>query len=246
MRSLIRAELLKLHTTRMFWGYMAAAVGFVPVSIALAMASGTGAASLESSEGLRNVLSAASAGSLLVLLVGISLVTGEFRHNTVTTTFLVTPRRGRVLAAKLGAGAVVGVGVAVAASLLTLAVGLPWLAARNVDVSLGVDVGAPLLGGLVSTVLAAVSGVGLGALMRNQTLAITVVLVWTSVVDALLVGFLPSIGRWLPGGAASALAGTATAEGGLLPFWGAALLLAGYALAFATAGTRLVARRDIT
>ncbi len=37
-----------------------------------------------------------------------------------------------------------------------------------------------------------------------------------------------------------------TSEGGLLPLWGAALLLAGYGLAFAAAGTRLVVRREIT
>ena len=70
--------------------------------------------------------------------------------------------------------------------------------------------------------------------------------VWTSIVDALLVGFVPEIGRWLPAGAASALSGTVTAEGGLLPFWGAALLATAYGLALAAAGTRLVERRQIT
>jgi hypothetical protein len=58
--------------------------------------------------------------------------------------------------------------------------------------------------------------------------------------------FAPDVGRWLPGGAASALSGVATANGGLLPMWGAALLLTVYGLAFAAAGTRLVLQRDIT
>ena len=74
----------------------------------------------------------------------------------------------------------------------------------------------------------------------------TVVVVWTSIVEALLVGFLPEVGRWLPTGAVSSLGGTPTAEGGLLPFWGAALVLTGYGAAFALAGSRLVLRRDIT
>ena len=89
-------------------------------------------------------------------------------------------------------------------------------------------------------------GVGVGALLRNQTVAVTVALVWVLVVEGVLVGFAPAVGRWLPGGAGSALTGVATANGGLLPMWGAALLLAGYGLAFAAASTRLITRRDIT
>jgi hypothetical protein len=193
------------------------------------------------------VFSAASAGGLLLLLVGITMMAGEFRHNTATPTFLITPDRRRVIAAKLAAGSVVGVVVAAVSSLLTLAVALPWLAARDIDISLlSTDVGVPILGALIATGLAAAVGIGLGALMPNQTVAITVVIVWTSIVEALLVGFVPEIGRWLPTGAASALGGTVTAEGGLLPFWGAALLLTGYGLALAAAGTRLVTRREIT
>jgi ABC-2 type transport system permease protein len=72
------------------------------------------------------------------------------------------------------------------------------------------------------------------------------VVVWTSIVEALLVGFLPEVGRWLPGGAVNALAGTATEKGGLLPFWGAAVVLVGYGLALAVAGTRRIERREIT
>jgi len=247
MKNLIRAELLKLRTVRVFWAYVAVALAGVPVSIVLVMTGSPGAASLDSSEGLRNVMSAASSGALLVLLAGILLMAGEFRHNTATTTFLISPDRRGVVAAKLAAGSVVGIGVACLSFLLTLAIALPWLASRDVEVSIfSRDVGVVLLGSLVVTALYAVIGVGLGALMSNQTLATTVALVWAFIVESFLVGFAPEIGRWLPGGAASALSETPTAEGGLLPLWGAALLLAGYGLAFAAAGTRLVVRREIT
>jgi ABC-2 type transport system permease protein len=247
MRDLIRAELLKLRTVRVFWGYVAVALAGVPVGIALAMTTGDQVnATLDSSEGVRNVMSAASSGGLLLLLVGIWLIAGEFRHNTATTTFLTTPDRRRVIAAKLAAGGIVGVGIAALSSLLTLAIALPWLAARDVEVSLlSRDVGVPLLAAIVVTALYAVIGIGLGALLRSQTLATIAALIWAFMVESILVGFIPEIGRWLPGGAANALAGTATAEGGLLPLWGAALVLAGYGLAFAAAGTRVVLRRDI-
>ena len=85
-----------------------------------------------------------------------------------------------------------------------------------------------------------------GALLHNQIVAGTVALVWVTLVEGLLVAFEPEVGRWLPGGAGSALTGVATAEVGLLPMWGAALLFAGYGLAFAAAGTLLSMRRDVT
>jgi ABC-2 type transport system permease protein len=247
MKNLIRAELIALRTTRVFWVYVAAALAFVPISVALAITAGPTIGPLGSSAGVRNVMSSASAGGLLVLLVGISMMAGEFRHNTATTTFLISPDTRRVLVAKLAVGAIVGVCIAVLASVITLAVAPPWLESKDVDVSLfSRDVGSPLLGALIATSLAAVVGIGLGALLSNQTLAITLVIVWSVTAESLLVGFLPEVGRWLPGGASSALAGTATAEGGLLPFWGAAAVLVGYALALAAAGGRRLARREIT
>ena len=83
-------------------------------------------------------------------------------------------------------------------------------------------------------------------MVRNQTTAVAGAVVWVLVVEGLLVSFAPDVGRWLPGGAASALSGVATANGGLLPMWGAALLLTAYGLAFAAAGTRFVLQRDVT
>ena len=65
----------------------------MPVSIALSITTAGETAPLASSEGLRSVISAASAGGLLVLLIGITMMAGEFRHNTATTTFLITPVR---------------------------------------------------------------------------------------------------------------------------------------------------------
>jgi hypothetical protein len=248
MNNLIRAELLKLRTTRTFSWSVIAALAFVPVSIALAIAkvgtpSGT---SLDSAEGFRNVIAAASSGGLLVLLIGIVLMAGEFRFNTVTSTFLITPDRRRVVGAKVAASSLVGLGIAVASSLLTIAIALPWLASRHVDLaSHGSDIAIVLLGGIAATAIAGMVGVGVGALVTNQTLAVTATLIWSLLIEGMVVSFAPGLGRWLPGGAAGAMSGAATYSN-LLPVWGAALLFAGYGLAFAAAGTRAVRRRDIT
>lgn len=244
MPDLVRAELLKLRTTRMFWGNVAAALAFVPVSLALAVAGGTDP--LDSADGVRHAMPAASSGAVLLLVIGILVMAGEFRHGTATATFLISPDRRRVVAAKLAAAALVGAFLAVAAAALTLAIGLPWLSAEGVSpADYTADIVAALLGSFAATVLAAVVGVGFGALVRNQTAAITIALVWTQVVEGVLVVFLPEVGKWSPGGAASALSGVSTPNGALLPVGAAAVLLSLYGLAFAAAGASTLVRRDI-
>jgi ABC-2 type transport system permease protein len=117
MKRLIRAELLKLRTTRdLLWTAVGAPL-FVLASVALAIKSGSipGDAPLDSGAGVRSVMAAASSGSLLVLLLGITGTAGEYRHGTAVTTFLVTPDRQRTLLAKLVAAALVGLAVSAAA-----------------------------------------------------------------------------------------------------------------------------------
>lgn len=249
MRDLIHAELLKLRTTRMFYGIALAALAFVPVNLAIAIQtagqSGGGPA-LDSSEGIRYVMSVASSGLLFVLVLGILVMAGEFRHDTATSTFLVSPDRKRVVGAKLVASTLIGAGLGAAASVLTLAIALPWLAAKNVDAAvLSGDVGFVLLGAMAAMALYALVGVGVGSLLRNQTAAVVVALLWVLVVESLIVSFVPEVGRWLPGGAARALTGIAIPDDGLLPMWGGAVLFTCYGLAFAAAGIRFVMRRDV-
>jgi hypothetical protein len=178
--------------------------------------------------------------------MGILVTAGEFRHGTATSTFLISPDRRMVIGAKLAAASLIGFVVGIAASLLVLAIGLPWLAAEGVAVtSYRGEIALGLGGAIAATALAALVGVSLGALVRNQTAAITVAFIWTQVVEGVLVGFAPEIGRWFPGGAASALAGVATPNGGLLPMGAAAMLLVAYGVAFAIAGTSTLVRRDV-
>ena len=247
MRNLISAELLKLRTTRAFWAYVASIVVFVPISIALSITVGNDQNPLTTSDGIRGVFSAASSGLLMAVLLGITMSAGEFRNNTATPTFLITPDRRRVMAAKVLAGGILGVVLAAVSAVLTVAVATPWLQARNVDVNLlSADVITPIAGALLSLALGVIFGIGIGGLIHNQTIAITVIVVWTSIIETFLTGFVPEVGRWLPTGAASALGGTWTSEGGLLPFWAAALVLTGYCAAAAAAGTHLITRKDMT
>lgn len=250
MKGLVRSELLKLRTIRVTYGLLAGGVAVVAltvVAVILTAGNEEGGPPLDTTEGLRNVFGNGGSMAQLTLVLGILVVAGELRHGTITQTFLVTPARSRVVVAKVVAVAVAGLLYGAVASLVVLAIGLPWLAAKDVSAPLlGSDVLLPVLAGLVGTALYGVMGVGVGALIRNQVAAIVTALVWQSVVESAVVGLLPAVGRWLPQGAARALSQETLSEGHLLPPWAGGLVLLGYGLAFAAVGARLLVRRDVT
>ncbi|WP_030167528.1 ABC transporter permease subunit [Spirillospora albida] len=121
-------------------------------------------------------------GTLLLPLLGILSVTAEWSQRTAISTFALVPQRGRVLAAKLLAGAALGALYAV----IGLASGY---AARAAGALLGRSGGAwTLPPSLVATtvlhaVLVVMIGVAFGALLMNPALAIVLYFllptVWT-------------------------------------------------------------------
>ena len=249
MTRLVHSELLKLRTTRTARVLLtlAAAGTAALVAIVLLLAGQPGQPALGPDALRQLVLVPAQPLTLAALVLGVLGMAGELRHGTATSTFLVTPKRGRVVAAKLAAAAVTGLAMAAASSAAVLAVGLPWLRAKGIEVAIAdAGVAARVAGLAVAVALYAVLGTGLGALLRNQVAAVVVGLLWWSQgVERVLTGILhqPGLERWLPMGAASAL----TAPGdGTLPMWAGALVFAAYGLGLALLGGRLVARRDLT
>jgi ABC-type transport system involved in multi-copper enzyme maturation permease subunit len=249
VKRLVGGELLKVRTTRVAASLLAGTLALTGLQVlgTIFGAGRQGTPSLHTSAGIRNVFGSGGTAALFGLLLGILLVTTEVRHGTITQTFLVTPGRARVVTAKLVAMALVGAAFGAAASVLTVVLALPILAAKHVGVPLtGADVGPVLAAVVVSTALFAMIGVGVGALIRNQVAALVAALVWELVLEAILVGLVPSVGRWLPGGAARALGRETISRGSLLPAWAGGLLLLAYGLAFVAVGTTLVVRRDVT
>jgi len=249
MTRLVHSELLKLRTTRTARVLLtlAAAGTAALVAVVLLLAGRPGQPALGPDALRLLVLVPAQPLTLAALVLGVLGMAGELRHGTATSTFLVTPKRGRVVAAKLAAAAVTGLAMAAASSAAVLAVGLPWLRAKGIEVAIAdAGVAARVAGLAVAVALYAVLGTGLGALLRNQVAAVVVGLLWwTQGVERVLTGILhqPGLERWLPKGAASAL----TAPGdGTLPMWAGALVFAAYGLGLALLGGRLVARRDLT
>ena len=249
MIRLVRAELTKLATTRLIYGVAAAMAIFAVLTVAANILDRQGAPPLSADSLPVFVAAPVTLLSGAALLLGILGMAGEFRHQTVTQTFLVTPNRGRVVAAKLVAYPLAGIALALSILAFTAAVATGWLAATGITPSLPEPVayalGHVLLGAVLAAGLCGLVGVGVAALVRNQVAALVGVAVWVLLVEGLLMSLLhaPSLGKWLPSAAAAALTNPGGAQ---LSRLAGALLLAGYALALALVGTRLVVRRDIT
>jgi ABC-2 type transport system permease protein len=181
-------------------------------------------------------------GMLFAGLAGAIAVTAEIRYGTIRPTFLVTPRRSPVIAAKLAISALVGIVFGLLAELLMIAAAAVGFAARGIDNQLtGGDYLQLLGGGAAAAALWAAVGVGVGALVRDQVGAIVGLCAWMFIVESVSEGFVPDFARFLPGGLGNALAGNSDALSAAL----AGLLLVLYAAAAAAAGWRATLRREI-
>jgi hypothetical protein len=174
-------------------------------------------------------------------------ITAEIRHGTIRPTFLVSPRRGPVVAAKVLVSIVTGTGFGLVAGGVATVVGTVALRARGIDVQLDVrDYVLLVVGSASAAALWAAIGVGVGALVRHQVPTLVGICAWLLFVEGLLAGDgggLGDIGRLLPGAAASAISGQD--PGTLLAPALGFILLALYAAAAALGGSFTISGRDV-
>jgi ABC-2 type transport system permease protein len=253
MTALVRAEWTKLFTTRVWLGLVLGACALAGGFAALF----TGLAGQDSDDGPgipdvgtplyeEIVFSVAANASVFLLILGIIGMTQEYRHRTATPTFLTTPRRGRVIAAKMLAYALAAVPFALVVLAVTVAVVMIYAGARGNAPSLDSENLQTLAASGLVLVVFTVIGVGVGALLRNQVGAIVGSLVYLNVIEPIVggIGAISGAYKWLPGGAVQAITSDFQAPDLLEPWQGAVLLLA-YGLVAALLGTVLAARRDV-
>ena len=243
MTGQFRAEVLKIRSTRTTAGLVLGMVGLI-LLFSLLTGLLTKAPNLVTTEDQQGLLGVGAFAGVFSALAGIMLVTSEYRYGTIKPTFLFTPRRSRVVLAKVAAGVLAGLVFGIVGTALGLGVGYACLAGRGIDYALDDRQTALLLLGTVAgTALWGGIGVGLGAMLRSQVAAIIGLLAWGFVAENLLFAFLPGIGRFGPTHAEDALIG-ATTEHLLLATPGGLVLVA-WAAALSLLGITLVARRDV-
>lgn len=253
MRRLVVAEVRKLLTTRLWlWLLLASAALtalFASLAIAFDDAADNATPPLSTAGGQQTLFSVGAGTRPLIAVLAAIALTGEFRHRTASATFLATPHRGRVVLAKLLTYAVVGAAYGVVCIVVTVAIAVPWLSARGVDVALaGNGIPATLAGVVAVLAIFGLVGVALGALVRDQVATVVGLLIYLFVVEPVLTN-IPALQSWtiyLPGAAANAVTQVVQVGQDYLEAWQGGIVLAGYALAFAALGTLFSMRRDVT
>lgn len=248
MTRLVAAELLKLRTTRVTYVLLGVSV-LVTALTAVAVAA-SGALDADPALGLAE---AVTFSSFLALVAGILLTTNEYRHGTITSTFLVTPSRARVLAAKLLAGGVAGAAFGAAVAVVAFAIAVPWLSGGDDEIPVDAQL-FEAVGRLVALyVLYALVGVATGAIVQNQVGAIVATIAWLFVIEQIIslvtalaagdVGEDSPVGPYLPGAALNAVAVGGEGDPGLAAGW-ALLLSSAYVAVLAALGAASMVRRD--
>jgi ABC-type transport system involved in multi-copper enzyme maturation permease subunit len=249
MSRLVRSELLKQRTTRASLLLVIWMVGLILLVVLLHVLS-LSTEQLSTRDGQLKVLGwGTGVGALFAALLGAMSITSEIRYGTIRPTFLATPTRERVIAAKLTASALVGLAVGLVAEGLAAAIEAGGLVARGIHIQLTTgDYIQLLAGGAAAAALFATLGLGVGAVIRQQVGAVIGLCVWLLLVETTLIGNVPSAGKYAPGAAAGAIAGaiqTQSASKLDTPAVGVLLLVA-YAAIAAAAGNALTARRDVS
>jgi len=142
---------------------------------------------------------------MLAVVFGILGMTNEYRHGTITYTYLATPRRGLVIVIKLICYALVGAVIMAVTALLVVAaiaavaalrgIHPSWLEASAIsDLETLRSIGLFLL----TVGLMTAFGVGLGALFRAQIPTVAGILIWALAIEGIITVIKPKIGMYLP------------------------------------------------
>jgi ABC-type transport system involved in multi-copper enzyme maturation permease subunit len=181
--------------------------------------------------------------AVLLPVLGILSMTGEWSQRTALTTFTLVPARGRVIGAKVAAGVAVAVAATAVTAVLAAAGNLVGAAlGGNGGWSIG---GALLAQTLLAQVLSMLMGLGFGGLLMNSALAIVVYFalptLW-SVLGATIKG-LKDVAAWLDLNAASTPLTEGSLTGGQWARLGVATAV--WVLAPLVLGTMRAFRREV-
>ena len=266
MVSAVRAELLKFLTTRLWWGMAIAVVvagavfaGLFAWVLTSAPAGAGGPGGVPGGDAVQVANSVytggLSVGYLLMLTIGVMQIGSEYRHHTITSTFLAQPRRARVMAAKVVALLVIGVGYGLLSLVGSVVVGAIGLNLVGEDPFPSTEILRTLALSLLVLGLWALIGLGVGILIPNQVAALLIGVGVAWIVEPLLgLAFRAfefgreHIAPYMPTEATNAIVNAVESgpDSVRLSWWGGALVLAAWAALLAGVGSVLTVRRDVS
>ena len=249
MTAVVRSELLKIRTTRGWWAYLVVLVALVGIGAAAEV----GSRSLDERSGLDfqyALVDLIGISSLLAIILGITIVTTEFRHGTITPTLLATPGRERVLAGKAIAGLLIAILFAAMAIIVVLVVASIYTSIDGGQLELADgEVVKRAATNVLGVVLWLLMGLAIGSVVHSQVAALVGTLVWLFLVETLLVGLfslldIDAVQEYLPFHALDGADGTGGDN--LLSYGPALAVTIGWIAVLGAAGAVRTSRRDIT
>jgi ABC-type transport system involved in multi-copper enzyme maturation permease subunit len=239
--SLLHSEWIKLFTTKTTWVMLG--IGLLCEGLFAGLF--VGLVSFQEVDDIEEVITGTGLLMTLMLVLGVLIVTTEFRHGTASSTFLDSPRRWPVLVAKLGAALLVGLLAGLLFVLVNGGLALPLFSGRGGTLPPTSDLVEVYAGVVVSFALLCVFGLGVGAIVRNQVGAIIAAIAFFFVISGLPYLLPGSIGDYFPAAALGSLHGHVEGDGSLSQV-GGGLVLAAWSLGLWALGTLLVSRRDLS
>jgi len=265
MTTAIRSEFLKFFTTRLWWGmaigiFVAGGLfaGFFGWALTSEASRKRPGAPQGDATQIANTVytSGMGVGYLLLLTIGVLMIGAEYRHKTITSTFLATPKRLQAMLAKVVALLVIGALYGLISIVSSVGVGATVLKLAGHDPFPSSEVFRTMALSLLVLGLWGLIGLGVGILIKNQVAALLIGIGVAWIVEpvaGLLLGFwdfgAEHIVKYLPSQATSAVVNSVTQGGqqvARLEWWAGAVVLAAYAAVLAGFGIWRTLREDVS
>ena len=263
MNGVLRAELRRIATTKLWWVVLicifvlSAVYAALPAVIALLQNSaGVASAPFADPGIIRSIYNGGNVLSrILAMVVGIVAVGCEYRYGTLASSYLAIPRRVRMLLGKAEALLIFGVIYGITSVAAGMLVSVPFVLANGGSFLLDQsETWRSIILGVSSIALWTLIGMGLGILIKNMPVALVVGVILGFLVEP-IVSVVFFLKKWdqllnmMPSGATNAMLEITSpvlfAGHHPAPWWLAALVLAAWCLLPALAGMLSAARREV-
>lgn len=251
--NVLRSEFTKLRTTRAFWGnlifFAFMTLGFNAFTLSM-VAKFSGKAATVPATAASTAPSINMPGALVIAIMSVIVVTSEYSHKYISTTFLATPNRLVLAFAKLVLMMLVGGSLA----FLAMLVGFPMAQVilgpeQGANLGLGnEDVQQYLWKSAVYAMMFVLFAQGLAWILRSAVAAIVIILGWYMALEVMVLPMIfeigPKIVPYAPFKNLSAFYYGKAIDKVPWNEWGSLAYFGAWALGFYVIGMVLLLRRD--